>query len=214
MQKSEEIQISELLKGLEEHEYEYNYLYPVEKKEDLDLAQDSEEEFAKLKDILHRYVDTFGKKYKNNYFVDIQKQCNTSYNMVYLVNTINLIIFEVTRVKKKIGELTPMYNQIESASWTSFNKTTKQMEADRKDIMLSGNSRVMLLDVIFLKDMKKHINEMYREEVREMISEYKKSFVEACVKVVKITNEMKNEYSYRYETKLVDSFSKIVTILD
>ena len=42
---------------------------------------------------MHRYVDTFGKKYKNNYFVDIQKQCNTSYNMVYLLNTINLIIF-------------------------------------------------------------------------------------------------------------------------
>ena len=80
--------------------------------------------------------------------------------------------------------------------------------------MLSGNSRVMLLDIIFLKDMKKHVNEVYRDEVRQMINEYKKSFIELCVKVVKITNEMKNEYSYRYETKLVDSFSKIVTIID
>lgn len=51
-----------------------------------------------------------------------------------------------------------MYNQIESASWTSFNRHSKQMDADRKDIMLTGNSRILLLDLIFLKDMKKHVS--------------------------------------------------------
>ena len=142
-------------------------LHPKEEKGD--IYQDSEEEFSKLKDILYHYVDTFGKKYKNNYFVDLQKQCNTSYNIVYLINTLNVVVFEMTKVMRKVGELTPMYNQIESASWTSFSKHSKQMEADRKDIMLTGNSRMLLLDIVLLKDLKKHVNEAYREEVKSII---------------------------------------------
>lgn len=101
--------------------------------------------------------------------VDLEKQCNTSYNIKYLINSLNLIIFDVTKVLRRVGELTPMYHQIESASWTSFNRHSKQMDADRKDIMLTGNSRILLLDLIFLKDVKKHVSELYKEEVRKII---------------------------------------------
>ena len=44
------------------------------------------------------------------------------------------------------------------------------MNADRKDIMLSGNSRILLLDLIFLKDLKKHITEVYKDEVENILS--------------------------------------------
>lgn len=118
---------------------------------------------------MYKYIDTFGKKYQNNYLVDLEKQCNTSYNIKYLINSLNLIIFDVTKVLRRVGELTPMYHQIESASWTSFNRHSKQMDADRKDIMLTGNSRILLLDLIFLKDVKKHVSELYKEEVRKII---------------------------------------------
>ena len=36
-----------------------------------DLLQDSEDEFRKLKDILYHYIDTFGQKYKTNYYKDL-----------------------------------------------------------------------------------------------------------------------------------------------
>ena len=210
---SEDLTLGEMREKFDESECVVHELHPKEEKGD--IYQDSEEEFSKLKDILYHYVDTFGKKYKNNYFVDLQKQCNTSYNIVYLINTLNVIVFEMTKVMRKVGELTPMYNQIESASWTSFSKHSKQMEADRKDIMLTGDSRMLLLDIVLLKDVKKHVNEAYREEVKSIIEENKKTYLETCVKVVKVSNELKKEckYIYKYDCKTVDSFSKIVTII-
>jgi hypothetical protein len=81
-----------------------------------------------------------------------------------------------------------MYRQIESASWTSFDKTTKQMRADRKDIMLSGNSRMLLLDIIFMKDIKKYVTELYKEETKQLLDESMKTYLETKVKVVKLTN--------------------------
>lgn len=50
-----------------------------------------------------------------------------------------------------------MYSQIESSVWTAFNKNKNQLESDRKDIVLSGSGRVLIIDIIFMKDLKKYI---------------------------------------------------------
>lgn len=146
---------------------------------------------------MYHYIDTFGQKYKTNYYKDLEKQCQTSYNITNLINTINILVFEETKSTKKVGQTGPMYSQIESSVWTAFNKYRKDLESDRKDIVLSGNGRVLIIDIIFLKDLKKYISsDKYRGEVRVVLEEYKKSHIEGRIKVVKIGNELNTASGY------------------
>ena len=54
----------------------------------------SKDDLNKLKNIVWIYIDTFGTKYKNNYYSDLQKRNPTPFNIDILINTVNLIIYQ------------------------------------------------------------------------------------------------------------------------
>lgn len=58
------------------------------------------------------------------------------------------------------------YNQLESANWTAFKNNI--LEADRKDIVLTGNGRILVIDLVFLRAFNVHIDDSYRNEAEEL----------------------------------------------
>lgn len=61
---------------------------------------------------MFHYIDTFGQKYKTNYYKDLEKKSLTSYNIENLINTMSMIVFEETKATKQVGQTSPMYSQI------------------------------------------------------------------------------------------------------
>ena len=114
LQNSKNLKKDELLEVIasEGVEYGIHCLVPEQPEKDRELEQDAEVEFKKLKDILYHYIDTFGQKYKNNYYKDLEKECPTSYNITILINTINLIIYDETKATLRVGDTAPMHAQI------------------------------------------------------------------------------------------------------
>jgi hypothetical protein len=55
-------------------------------------AANSAEELWAAKQILFAYVDTFGKRYMDNYYLEFERRAGTSYSLPKLVNTVNWII--------------------------------------------------------------------------------------------------------------------------
>lgn len=101
------------------------------------------DELVKLKDVVWTYINTFGSKYKNNYYCDLEKRNPTPFNIEKLINTVNWIIYCETVDKP--------YNQIETANWTCFERRAKEkLKPDRKDILLSGSARSLMIHLLLL----------------------------------------------------------------
>lgn len=105
------------------------------------------------------YINTFGTKYKNNYYRDLEKRNPTSYNIDKLLNTVNWIIYNETVDKP--------YNQIQIASWTCFEKKAKEkLKPDRKDILLTGSGKIMMIHFLLLEKI-----ESYKKEEEGEVDE-------------------------------------------
>ena len=110
------------------------------------------DELLKLKEIVWTYINTFGTKYKNNYYCDIQKRNNTTFDLDKLINTVNCIIYRET--------LDQPFNQIETANWTCFEMRAKEkLKPDRKDILLSGSGRTMMIHLLLLENINNYKKE-------------------------------------------------------
>ena len=83
------------------------------------------------------------------------------------------------------------------------------LKSDRKDIVLSGNGRILFLDVTFVYNVGNYIDGEYKEEVQELLKECSNAYVEGKVKVVKIQNSVTPRHSYSYYCKEVSVFSRV-----
>lgn len=81
------------------------------------MTMTSKDQLLKLKEIVWTYINTFGSKYKNNYYCDLSRRNPTTFIIDKLISTVNWIIYCETVNKP--------YNQIETANWTCFEMRAK-----------------------------------------------------------------------------------------
>lgn len=95
--------------------------------------------------IINNYIDTFGTKHKGNIYSEIQKYSPPGLKVRIILNTLAFLLYQESYNKP--------FTQIESSSWTAFNRRAKRNTIDRKDIVLTGKGRLLMLDLVFLREL-------------------------------------------------------------